>query len=694
MRFFVIELIFPFADTLATLAIACQIASFFLALFLVWEWSTGVIRSNVVIRFLAKHAVLLMLIVAFAASMGSLFFSEVAGWAPCKLCWFQRIFMYPQVILLGVALRRNDFSVFPSVLLLCLIGMSISVVHYSEQVLAMFDPVAFDPLAPCDSSGISCATDYIQAYGYITIPMLALTAFISNALIAVTALRHPLVRKNGHAGWKRLRRAAAGIAMGSFLAFAGFAVFNKPEVFHEARVPPPSSQYSALHREPPTLALTPKDQLETTMAQAGIHWTHAPAVPLPITRKEQRKIVVKWEATERIGDLDPETGVRYEFWGVEGSVPGPILRVRQGDLVELHLTNNIESEHPHNIDFHFSTGPGGGASALSVQPGETAVVHLRALQPGFFMYHCATPDIPTHIANGMYGGVIVDPADAPLPATDNEFAIVQSEFYTESDAPGLQPLSLDRLDAEDPAYVVFNGAVGALTGENSPHVNVGDRIRLYILNAGPQLISSFHVIGEIFDRVYREGDLLSPPSRGIQTTLIPAGGASVVDFTIDVPGTYILVDHAIARAIHKGAIGTIVAEGENNYEVFQSFATKDVPDGHGQSAEQHDEEPVAADTGPLAENEVLVRILKNSMIRDDNPENDYSPGTLTVKAGTTVTWINEDRVVHTVTARDGSFDSAGMRKSQRWSRTFTEPGVYEYYCTPHPWMIGRIIVEN
>ena len=351
------------------------------------------------------------------------------------------------------------------------------------------------------------------------------------------------------------------MAMALFLLFLGFTVVNKQDGNGSvSAMPLMTGDDGGGFHEPAALILTPKNELKTLVAQEGIHWTHVPAVPEPVTRRDQKKIVVEWEASERVGDLDPETGVQYEFWGVEGSVPGPTLRVRQGDLVELHLTNNIESKHPHNIDFHFSTGPGGGAPALRVKPGETAVVHLRALQPGFFMYHCATPDIPTHIANGMYGGVIVDPADSPLPPVDNEFAVVQSEFYTESDEPGVQPLSLDRLDAEDPTYVVFNGAVGALTGENSLYVNVGDSVRLFVLNAGPQLISSFHVIGEIFDRVYREGDLLSPPSRGIQSTLIPAGGGSVVDFTVDVPGTYILVDHAIARAIHKGAVGTIVAE--------------------------------------------------------------------------------------------------------------------------------------
>jgi nitrite reductase (NO-forming) len=690
MESFFIELIFPLANTLATLAIACQVVSLLLGCFLLYEWKRRALMPNRYIHFIAKNCLLLMLLVAFTASMGSLYFSEIAGWAPCKLCWMQRIFMYPQVLLLGIALWRRELKILPYILVLSLLGMSISIFHYSEQVMAMLDPLGHDASAPCDFSGVSCAAAYIQAYGYITVPMLALTAFLSIALIGITALRHPQFDAQEEGGMRKFCRTAAGVAVVLFLLFFSFAATHT----QGGSATVETSEGPVLQE---ILPLTPKSQLETIIAKEGIHWTHVPAVPQPIKRTGQRKIIVEWTATERIGDLDSETGVQYEFWGFEGSAPGPTLRVRQGDLVEFRLTNDIESEHPHNIDFHFSTGPGGGAKALSVNPGETAVVHLRALQPGFYMYHCATPDIPTHIANGMYGGVIVDPADAPLPNADNEFVIVQSEFYTESDEPGIQQISPDRLDAEDPTYVVFNGAVGSLTGENSPYVNVGESVRLFVLNAGPQLISSFHVIGEIFDRVYREGDFFSPPGRGIQSTLIPAGGASVVDFTIDVPGTYILVDHAIARAIHKGAVGTIVAEGSENHEVFQSFADADAPDGHMKGQNDHiPEQPESVIDAPFSEGEdgVTVRILKNSMKRDGDPDNDYEPKVLTIKAGTTVHWVNDDRVVHTVTARDRSFHSGNMRKGKKWSHTFIKPGEYEYYCIPHPWMVGKVIVEE
>ncbi|MEX2556104.1 MAG: copper-containing nitrite reductase [Actinomycetota bacterium] len=426
------------------------------------------------------------------------------------------------------------------------------------------------------------------------------------------------------------------------------------------------------------LKLTPKAELPVIEAREAVNWTHAPNVPPRIDRNGQARLVVNWRATEFVGDLDAANNVRYSYWGFEGSVPGPILRARVGDLVEVHLTNAAGNTHPHNIDFHFATGPGGGASALNVSPGETAIVEVRALAPGIYMYHCATPDIPTHIANGMYGFVIVEPEEG-LPPVDHELYVVQSEFYT---APGgkAAPLTLDvkKLDLEEPDYVVFNGATGSLMGDSAPQVKVGDRVRIWFGNAGPQLISSFHVIGEIFDRVYREGDLVSPPARGVQTTLVPAGGATAVELTVDVPGTYLLVDHAIARTVHKGALGSIMAEGAANPEVFAPGADNPPPagdDGHGgEPAGQ----PVTITQGAWDQ---------------ANAEHAYDPAVIRVKAGTTVTWTNGDEVAHTVTADDGSFDSGFLNAGQSWSHTFTEPGTYAYHCIPHPWMKGTVFVS-
>ncbi|MFY9457676.1 MAG: copper-containing nitrite reductase [Candidatus Spechtbacterales bacterium] len=423
------------------------------------------------------------------------------------------------------------------------------------------------------------------------------------------------------------------------------------------------------------LLLTPKAELRSEQGQ----WSHAPNVPAPITRKEQRRVIVEWETREVVQEIAP--GVQYAAWTFEGSVPGPVLRVREGDLVEFHLKNNVASNHPHNIDFHFATGPGGGAKATLVAPGEEAVIEVRAVSPGLYMYHCAAPDIPTHIANGMYGFVLVEPAEG-LPKVDREFYVVQSEFYPMKTESGISTLDMTALDAEHPSYVVFNGAVGSLTGDNSPKVKVGDTVRVWFGNAGPQLSSSFHIIGETFDRVFLGGR--SSPAFDPQVVGVPASGGVAVDFKIDVPGAYILVDHAIARAIHKGAVGVIIAEGSENHEIFEAKGlVKKNPDF------VHDHR----DDGHGSQNGTEVRILLGASNYDEDLSNDYSPNVIAVSVGTTVTWMNDDNTVHTVTAKDGGFDSGLFSKGQSFSYTFTKAGEYEYYCLPHPWMKGKIVVN-
>src|SRR5215831_1051844 len=315
-------------------------------------------------------------------------------------------------------------------------------------------------------------------------------------------------------------------------------------------------------RDRTQFALTPKAHLPSEEAR----WTFVPEVPVPIGQREQRREVVHWTIREAQNEIAP--GVIYDdAWGFEGHVPGPLLRVRVGDLVEVHLRNALNSIRTHNIDFHFVMGPGGGASALSVAPGAEAVLEARATAPGFYMFHCATPDIPMHIANGMYGFVLVEPEEG-LPQVGKELYVVQSEMYTSDDKPGHKKFDMARADKADPQYVVFNGSVGALLKDQAPIARQNETVRMYVGNAGPNLISSFHVIGQIFDKVYREGDLLSPPARSLQTTLIPAGGSAVVEFTPPVPGTFLLVDHAIFR-LHHGAVGSLNVHGQENAEIFE-----------------------------------------------------------------------------------------------------------------------------
>lgn len=294
--------------------------------------------------------------------------------------------------------------------------------------------------------------------------------------------------------------------------------------------------------------------------------TSPPEVPPPITRQYPTKVIVNLEAHEQTSRL--ADGVDYTFWTFGGTVPGSFIRVRQGDVVEFHLANHPSSRNPHNIDLHAVTGPGGGASASLVIPGQTATFTFEALNPGLYVYHCATSPVGMHIANGMYGLILVEPKGG-LPAVDREYYVQQGEFYTRGDfgVTGHQPFDMQRAIDEDPAYVVFNGSAGALMGEKALTAEVGETVRLFVGNGGPNLVSSFHVIGEIFDRVYTEGGTKSI-NENVQTTLIPAGGAAIVEFKLETTGNYILVDHSIFRAFNKGAIGTLTVGGTPDSGVY------------------------------------------------------------------------------------------------------------------------------
>jgi nitrite reductase (NO-forming) len=327
-------------------------------------------------------------------------------------------------------------------------------------------------------------------------------------------------------------------------------------------------------------ALVPKAELPL-VPDTEVNTSYAPNVPPASGRTTPAIIEVEFEIVEAVNVLDPASGAQYETWGfrlagddeVVTTAPGPMIRARVGDVIRFTLTNPADSAMPHNVDFHAVTGPGGGAASNTVIPGASATIEVRLLYPGLFMYHCAFGDVPEHIVRGMFGGVLVDP-ETPLPAVEHELYMVQSEFYTMPGAAEGDPLVTDRpaVTMEHPTYVVFNGARGALMGENAPRIQVGERMRIYFVNAGLNLISSFHAIGSHWDKVYQEGTLFNPPLRGSQTTLVPAGGSTIVELIGQVPATLVLVDHALARAFDKGAIGQVIVEGEPNPEIFEAFA--------------------------------------------------------------------------------------------------------------------------
>jgi nitrite reductase (NO-forming) len=293
----------------------------------------------------------------------------------------------------------------------------------------------------------------------------------------------------------------------------------------------------------------------------------APQAPPPITRAPA-KVIITLETQERKGLL--AEGVEYDFWTFGGSVPGPMIRVREGDTVELHVKNDKTSKFTHSIDLHAVNGPGGGSEVTQTAPGKETVLQWRALNPGLYVYHCASPHIPTHIANGMYGLILVEPAGG-LSRVNREFYVMQGEFYTRGarGEKGFQLFDSGKAYAERPEYVVLNGHVGALTGRGALQAKVGETVRIFYGNGGPNLVSSFHIIGEIFDRVYPEAAVGSGPMSNVQTTHIPSGGAAIVELRLNAPGTYLLVDHSIFR-IDKGAVGQLVATGPAAPDVYKA----------------------------------------------------------------------------------------------------------------------------
>src|SRR5690554_929480 len=308
--------------------------------------------------------------------------------------------------------------------------------------------------------------------------------------------------------------------------------------------------------------------------------TPPPFVPTPVGKRKAKKLIVDLEIQEREGEMT--NGVKYIYWTFGGTVPGSFIRTRVGDELEFHLKNHPDNKLPHNIDLHAVNGPGGGAESSFVAPGHEKVFSFKVLAPGLYVYHCATAPVGMHIANGMYGLILIEP-EGGLPPVDKEYYVMQGDFYTvgANGERGLQPFDMQKAVDEKADYVVFNGSVGALTGDGALTAKVGETVRIFMGNGGPGLVSSFHIIGEIFDKVTVEGGSLV--NENVQTTLIPAGGAAMIEFKVDVPGSYVLVDHSIFRAFNKGALGLLNVTGDENEKIYSGELMDNIylPEGPG-----------------------------------------------------------------------------------------------------------------
>ena len=388
----------------------------------------------------------------------------------------------------------------------------------------------------------------------------------------------PKSHKSKHASQAPLVSLAAALATGGLLGTALYPT-NKEEVFPSEQTSiDPSFTVRGQEVGASEEKLNPLTEQEfveiSKLPRERAQLTVAPEVPARIERDYPVLLEVPMTTTAKVAQL---TSVyKYERWTFNGSVPGPFIRARVGDVVELSLTNKDESGNPHNIDCHAFTGPGGGSALTTAEENETKVGKFRLQHPGLYIYHCAAAPVPVHIANGMYGLMYVQPAEETLPPVDKEFYVMQSEFYHEppevdDDGRLSKQVEFSYPNAlrEEPSVVVFNGSESALTRDKPLKSNVGESVRIFFGNAGPNLTSSFHIIGGIFSCVYRDGSVVDPPSHSVSTVTVPPGGSTITELQPNVPGTYTIVDHSIFR-LDKGAVGYLNVSGDPNPEVYQS----------------------------------------------------------------------------------------------------------------------------
>ncbi len=317
--------------------------------------------------------------------------------------------------------------------------------------------------------------------------------------------------------------------------------------------PPPPARTSeapkpAAVEQPPA---KPPADVSHGEAPVGSDSVPAPVDPQAPARSTQRLHRVRLVITH--GNITIAKGVKYYAWTFDGRVPGPFLRVTQGDTIDFTLVNN--GPQPHSMDFHAAEiAP--SRYYVNVNPGDSLHYRFTARVPGVFMYHCGTAPVAMHIANGMYGAIIVDPPTPRPPA--KEFVLVQSEFYLTPDdgKGGARSLDWQKLLGQAPDNVVFNGRV-AQYAEHPIAVRSGELLRLYVVNAGPNRISSFHVVGGIFEKVFEDASLTNP-LRGVQTVNVPVGGGAIFEIRLREPGDYPFVTHAFADAT-KGAVGVFRA---------------------------------------------------------------------------------------------------------------------------------------
>ncbi len=295
----------------------------------------------------------------------------------------------------------------------------------------------------------------------------------------------------------------------------------------------------------------------------------APTVAPAVGNRAAQTVKVALEAQEVTGLL--AEGIGYRYWTFNGTVPGPMIRVRQGDMVELTLRNAPGNTTAHSIDLNAVTGPGGGGEVTMVAPGESKTFSFQALHSGVFTYQSASLPRAQQIASGMYGLIVVEPPQG-LPQVDREFYVMQGELYLagQRDERGLRTFSDEKALVGQPDYVLFNGAVEALSGANALKARTGETVRIFFGVGGPNLGGNLHLAGEVFDRVALTGTPLDDRARwmtNVSGVGVPVGGAAIIEVRLDVPGRYTILDGGVSNAL-KGATGILIVEGPENPGIF------------------------------------------------------------------------------------------------------------------------------
>ena len=421
-------------------------------------------------------------------------------------------------------------------------------------------------------------------------------------------------------------------------------------------------------------------------------------LPPPITRRTPAMVRIDLETIELEGRLDD--GTTYKYWTFNGKVPGPLFRVRVGDTVEVHLKNQDGNAMMHNVDFHAVTGMHGGGHATMAAPGEEKGFTFKALKPGLYVYHCATPMVSQHIASGMYGMILVEPEEG-FEKADHEFYVMQGELYTEEPfgTKGEANFSLDKLMNERPEYFVFNGAAGALKGTHKMSAKTGETVRVFFGVGGPNYTSAFHVIGGIFDNAYATGSFTTAPTQDVQTINVPPGGAAMVELTFPVPGDFVLVDHALVRE-ERGLGGIIHVDGPQQPKIFKEGVDL------VSSAIAPPPAPVAAvkplraaPAAPTAASTSAAPLEVKELNRGEQGMFVFAPDLIRINPGETVTFKTTDKG-HNVESVEGMIPDGAQpfksKMSEDLTVTFDKPGVYVFKCQPHltMGMVGMVVVGD